>query len=384
MKTRSPLHRRLLPALVVASVALAVLFAEGSAARTTVTKMIVVNSKADAPDAKPKDGVCKAKFTMLTTPGKIYCTLRAAIQTADFGPRGTYLIKLPAGTFHLSVKGRGENNAAKGDLDLNQANLTLAGAGPQKTTIDASGIDRVLDEPYGFASATVRDLRIRGGSATDGPGGGGVIVRGGGVLTLERVVLDSNVATGVNDGGGVYVGDNSSALLTEVALTHNVADQGAGAQVTGKAKLTNVTFFGNNSGTGGGGLRITDKGTANLAHVTFAGNTGPLATAIGADGLGFGMEASVVQGTCYFGTQTFPGSRNVVSNSSCPGLAVADVGLTGQLTVSGNGVPTDPLKATSPAVDFAFPNSCPATDARGVKRPQGAACDAGAFELVKP
>ncbi|MCB0133230.1 MAG: hypothetical protein KDD78_20345, partial [Caldilineaceae bacterium] len=47
-----------------------------------------------------------------------------------------------------------------------------------------------------------------------------------------------------------------------------------------------------------------------------------------------------------------------------------------------NGGPTmtHALTADSPALDAARADACPATDQRGVARPQGAACDAGAFE----
>ena len=40
--------------------------------------------------------------------------------------------------------------------------------------------------------------------------------------------------------------------------------------------------------------------------------------------------------------------------------------------------------ATSPARDAGATSGCPATDERGVRRPQGPACDIGAFELAPP
>src|SRR5207302_4298141 len=50
-----------------------------------------------------------------------------------------------------------------------------------------------------------------------------------------------------------------------------------------------------------------------------------------------------------------------------------------------NGGPTQTiaLQPGSPAVDAAVLANCPATDQRGVSRPQGAGCDIGAFELVQ-
>ncbi len=54
----------------------------------------------------------------------------------------------------------------------------------------------------------------------------------------------------------------------------------------------------------------------------------------------------------------------------------------GPLQDNGGPTPTMALAATSPAVDAGDDSSCPATDQRGISRPQGPHCDIGAFELV--
>ena len=43
---------------------------------------------------------------------------------------------------------------------------------------------------------------------------------------------------------------------------------------------------------------------------------------------------------------------------------------------------THALQADSPAIDAGNNANCPATDQRGVARPQGPTCDIGAYELV--
>ena len=60
----------------------------------------------------------------------------------------------------------------------------------------------------------------------------------------------------------------------------------------------------------------------------------------------------------------------------------------GPLQDNGGPTFTHALLAGSPAIDARNPaapgsggNACEATDQRGVARPQGAACDIGAFEL---
>jgi CSLREA domain-containing protein len=78
-----------------------------------------VNSTADAVDAKPGDGICA------TATGT--CTLRAAIQEAN-ALTGADTVIVPAGTYILTIPGRGETAAVAGDLDITD-DLALAGAG---------------------------------------------------------------------------------------------------------------------------------------------------------------------------------------------------------------------------------------------------------------
>ena len=57
------------------------------------------------------------------------------------------------------------------------------------------------------------------------------------------------------------------------------------------------------------------------------------------------------------------------------------------VALADNGGPTQTmaLPPGSAAIDFVPANACPVTtDQRGVARPQGAACDAGAYELAPP
>jgi hypothetical protein len=56
----------------------------------------------------------------------------------------------------------------------------------------------------------------------------------------------------------------------------------------------------------------------------------------------------------------------------------------GPLQDNGGPTWTHALLPGSPALDVGDPAQCPATDQRGVPRPQGAGCDIGAFELEQP
>jgi hypothetical protein len=77
--------------------------------------------------------------------------------------------------------------------------------------------------------------------------------------------------------------------------------------------------------------------------------------------------------------------NNVLTDATCfagaSDLVVADAGL-GPLADNGGPTLTHALLAGSPAIDAADDGICPATDQRGVTRPQGAACDVGAYEYM--
>jgi hypothetical protein len=59
---------------------------------------------------------------------------------------------------------------------------------------------------------------------------------------------------------------------------------------------------------------------------------------------------------------------------------VGDVGID-SLADNGGPTQTHALLAGSPAIDAAEDTVCPATDQRGVTRPQGAGCDVGSYEF---
>ncbi|MGZ4332325.1 MAG: choice-of-anchor Q domain-containing protein [Solirubrobacteraceae bacterium] len=69
--------------------------------------------------------------------------------------------------------------------------------------------------------------------------------------------------------------------------------------------------------------------------------------------------------------------------SDCPGV-IADPKL-GLLAFIGGGLERVPLRAGSAAIDIEPPGgACPASDERGVARPQNGRCDAGAYESAPP
>ena len=72
---------------------------------------------------------------------------------------------------------------------------------------------------------------------------------------------------------------------------------------------------------------------------------------------------------------------NLIADGSCFATLTGDPML-GVLVEPEDGSPAYyPLKEGSPAIDAADDEHCPDTDIIGTPRPQGAACDIGAYEL---
>ncbi len=156
----------------------------------------------DAVDADLEDGLCRIAGVAPGAPG---CTLRAAVMQANV-LSGTDRIEVPFGAhIVLSLAGRGEDSAATGDLDIRDTIIITTPTAPihmaDYATIDANGIDRVLDIQ---ANTKLVGLIITGGVAdmvagSDNRGGG---IRAGSSLLIEDSVITGNTASA---GGGIVI-----------------------------------------------------------------------------------------------------------------------------------------------------------------------------------
>ena len=220
---------------------------------------LTVDSTVDAVDADPGDGVC------VTDAGE--CTLRAAIQEAN-ALAGADEITVPAGTYKLTIAGRGEDAAATGDLDITD-DLAITGAGQSATVIDGNGVDTVMHVAKG-AVADLTHLGIQGGSNRTLEGG----LHGGGIwnegsLSLTRVAVTDNVA---NAGGGIF--NSGHATLTEVLIADNqgpVYGGGVANELHATMDIVRSTISGNRVETGDGG-GIYNGGNAEISDSTVALN----------------------------------------------------------------------------------------------------------------
>jgi CSLREA domain-containing protein len=341
-------------ALVVA-VALVTVLLLLSAPSTARAASFTVDSIADAVDANPGDGACGD----LT--GK--CTLRAAIMETN-ALAGADTIVLPAGTYTLAIAGAGEDAAATGDLDITDE-VTITGAGQSTTIIDGGGVDRVIHVLIG-SHADIAGVTVQNGVANEGGG-----IWNFGTLTLIDSTVSGNSAV---SGGGIY--------------TFNI-DQ--------IATITGSTVSGNATSNDGGGI-TNSGGTLDITNSTVSSNSGLVGGGIYSDGTAEFINTIIADspfgGDCSGAGFTSLG-HNLDSDGSC---GLAGVGnrsavdpLLGPLADNGGPTLTHALLPGSPAIDAVPVADCTEaggspliTDQRGERRPQGAACDIGAYEAAPP
>ena len=217
-------------------------------------------------------------------------SLRHAIQMADASGQDC-LIQLQAGTYTLTITNTSgqDNTAAQGDLDITDSGhtVTVQGQGAGVSIVNGNGIDRVF-QVLGRANAVFRKMTIEGGVAQDDgtagalPGtriaeGGGVLVQGGGHVTLSQVSLSGNRAIGGNGRAGTAATVNG---------TPGEAAEGGGLFLsTGAINLTGSKVSGNaaTGGRGGAGFSF------NCPTLPCPGHPGPGAGGAGGAGAGGGL-----------------------------------------------------------------------------------------------
>jgi hypothetical protein len=239
--------------------------------------------------------------------------------------------------------------------------------------------------------------------AAAGPGeAGGGIADGGGMFTITNgpavtvmaATFDEDVALapsgtpaasgGIATGGGADLGSNAGTFsLLDATLTANrAAATGAGGIASGgglsaggppKAPfvLQNDTLDANaveglGAQSGGGDLASGDTDVENTIVANGRGPAGLENCSAGATSLGHNIDS--------LDECAFTASGDQVNTN--PRL--------GPLQANGGPLETQAPAVTSPAVDAGSNSGCPVVDARGVARPQGAACDVGAYELAPP
>ncbi len=270
--------------------------------------------------------------------------LRAAIANPSIST-----INIVPGTYLLTSSGSGELRISR--------NLTIQNTGGGRVVIDANGASRVFRVDN--VVVTFTGLTIRGGAGQDGAG-----IRNDGTLTVVQSTISGNNAGG-SDGGGI-INRQTLTLRNSTVSGNTVTTGGQGGGILNdgvQLTLINSTISHNSAPSGSGGGIMRSGGTLTLRNTIVANNTG-----------------GQIGGT---GGSLVSNGRNVVQGG-CTGCAPTDLTgdpLLGPLQDNGGNSFTRALGVGSPAIDYALAADAPATDQRGIARPQGPASDVGAFEV---
>jgi CSLREA domain-containing protein/uncharacterized repeat protein (TIGR01451 family) len=346
------------------------------------------------------------------------CSLRDAIARAGSSADPEDLVIVPAGNYSISA----------GELAVfGEGTVTIRGAGARKTVVDAHQTSRVFN--LEADKAVLEGLTVTGGVTNpmlggEVPGdGAGILAYEAGEAVLQGVNVVGNVAS--QNGAGVSAppeGVNKTVVtIANSTIANNRVTGGAaeglggGVYVLGKFSMVNSTVTGNTAESagvivqGGGVLLAIDPASlegseGTIVNSTIAGNS------VGAAGIGGGLSVYnptpevggsatlLVRNTIVAGNTGPAGpsdcgavamltsDHNLSSDASCqftdPGSKQNANPLLGPLANNGGETDTLALLEGSPAIDAGTNAGCPPVDQRGVTRPQGAACDIGAFERV--
>ena len=313
-----------------------------------------------------------------TTPNDGKCSLREALQNANGDAQTSSDCKAGKGedtvTFKKGLSGTVTLDPSLGPLTVTDAaGLTIDG-GRESITVSGDGKIQVFeskDAKLAVENLTVADgFAVQTPSPNPPPDKGGGIVNDGGTLTVTSSTFSGNNA---NAGGGIANINGGTLMVINSTFSGNGAVAGGGIVNDGTLTVTYSTFSGNGADLGGG---IQNAFVA-MATVTLSNTI--LANSKGNNPL-----------NCR--GQITDGGYNISDDSSCAFTDSTSKNSTNPLLdlngLQNHGGPTQTiaLQKGSPALDY-IPkgqngcNTTITTDQRGVKRPQGKACDVGAYEL---
>jgi len=317
------------------------------------------------------------------------CSLIEAIQAAETDAAvdactagsGADIINVPAGTYTLTVV----DNILSGENGLPQVGttITVVGAGASTTIITRSGATRFrFFRVLNTGNLTLNGVTLSNGNA-NATGNDGGAVRNFGTLAILNSTLSGNDSSA--GGSAIFTqGASSSVTITNSTLSGNIGSPAFGTFTGGPTTITNSTLSGNPAG------GIENQNALTVTYSTIAGNGGTgIDQNAGAGTTSINNSIVANNTTNCAGVIGDGGSNLQFPGATCgAGITTADP-LLGALGSNGGTTQTMALSMGSPAIDAANNAICPATDQRGVSRPQvivklpplPPTCDIGAFEL---
>jgi hypothetical protein len=259
-------HPRVLAAALLALSATAVILVVGTTrSRAQTQPTFTVVEPTDAPDAQ-LNGVCASTNQGL-------CTLRAAVQEAEFAGGGRIVLSAGVGDYRLTIPAGPEADPflpcpaqppgpsscptnRTGDLDI-RTYVRVIGSGPADSVIDGANINRIFDVHAGgrlwLQDTTLQNGKADFDQATYHEHGGAI--HNHGRLDLDRVAVINSSSTSTSHAwGGGGITNAGEAQLVNVTIARNSTDaQGGGIENRSELRTLNVTVTENSAPAGKGG-----------------------------------------------------------------------------------------------------------------------------------
>jgi len=408
--------------------------------RPIAAALLLVGSLTGVPSIAPPVHAA----TVLTVPGN-YPTIQAAVDAAQAGDTvlvspGTYTervsvdakaitIQSVAGPETTIIDGNQDGHAVylgggpTGDPTFRGFTVRNAGDTGIITAYGAPLIEgnRIVDNlscgggsgiEAAFSGVTIRNnliARNHQGGCSGGTGGGGIMVRGDGPVTIEGNTIEDNANV---SGGGISLFGGGATVTGNVIRRNHADTQGGGIGVVNSTNttITNNLIVDNTAAQGGGLSASVPSGSISFRVLdnTLVDNQAQEAAAIYSVGFNSGSRYAnnIVVGpasqptfecsTLYDPTPPLLESNDVYGGSGpgySPGCGSPD-GLDGNLSLDPKFVDAAAgdfhLRADSPLIDAGSDTGAPATDFDGDERPHDgdedgvATVDIGFDEAVDP
>ncbi len=219
---------------------------------------------------------------------------------------------------------------------------------------------------------------------TSSTGNGGGIYFFAGTLTMRNSTIARNSSAA---GGGIYSYNNTLSLLNDTIADNSATSNGGGIfSYNSKITLDKSTVFHNTSASNGGGISINAPDSPTdirdhpvvLERSIIAGNRGNQDLDVSGTVISGGYNLfGHFAGANFLDPQRLHGTDKEVNELN-------DLHIDNTLNENGGTTMTHALLVGSPAIDAIPTSACDLktadTDQRGVRRPQGEACDIGAYE----